>query len=157
MLNRARKAQSQYAKNGLCSIHGVNVSFSPRDAGSRPGSFEICMTNAERQARYLVKSNRVSCFQFFEKAVNAFPNHTVIWTPDQSYTSQEAFKRVCQFSAFFLEKNVQPGEVVALYLLNAPEFMFAWLALWAIVCEFSTYSVSRQLQAHTVKRDVRRL
>ena len=37
-----------------------------------------------------------------------------------------------QFSQWFLENGVRPGDHVAFYLMNSAEFIQAWLGLWAI-------------------------
>lgn len=34
----------------------------------------------------------------------------------------------------FLELGVRPGDIVAFFLTNSPEFLMAWLGLWAIGC-----------------------
>jgi len=38
----------------------------------------------------------------------------------------------CRYSQFLLSQGVQPGELVAFYLINSPEFVFSYLATWAI-------------------------
>lgn len=42
--------------------------------------------------------------------------------------------RACQYAAYFLDLGIRPGDLVAFYLQNSPEFIFAWLGLWAIGC-----------------------
>jgi acyl-CoA synthetase (AMP-forming)/AMP-acid ligase II len=39
---------------------------------------------------------------------------------------------VCQYGTYFLSLGVKPHDVVAIYLQNAPEFMFVWLGLLSI-------------------------
>jgi len=48
---------------------------------------------------------------------------------------------------------VRPGQLVAFYLQNAPEFMFAWLGLWAIGCApaMINYNLSGEALLHCLK------
>ena len=80
-----------------------------------------------------VKTKRLSCFYFFEEAVRDYPNAEAIWSRKGTYTWQETHTNSCQYATYFLELGVRPGELVAFYLQNSPEFIFAWLGLWAIV------------------------
>ena len=80
----------------------------------------------------VVKTNRQSCYYFFEDTVRYYPDAVAIWSRLGEYTWLETNARVNQYAAFFLEAGVRPGQIVAFYLQNAPEFFFAWLGLWAI-------------------------
>jgi acyl-CoA synthetase (AMP-forming)/AMP-acid ligase II len=39
---------------------------------------------------------------------------------------------VNQYGQWFLQQGVKPGDLVGFYLMNSPDFMFAWLGLWSI-------------------------
>ena len=82
----------------------------------------------------LAKTNRMSCLYFFEEAVHKYPDTEAIWSREGIYTWKETHTKACQYAQHFLELGVRPGELVAFYLQNSPEFIFAWLGLWAIVC-----------------------
>lgn len=82
----------------------------------------------------IAKENRISVFYLFETQSHLFPEALAIWSRGGSYTWSEVYDRVCQYAAFFLSLGVQPGQNVALYMQNAPEFMFVWLGLIAIGC-----------------------
>ena len=57
-----------------------------------------------------------------------------MWSREGIYTWREAHSRVCQYASYFLSSGAKPGSLVALYMQNAPEFIFAWIGLWAIGC-----------------------
>ncbi|KAM0798538.1 hypothetical protein BDR22DRAFT_974536 [Usnea florida] len=92
------------------------------------------MKSTERELTRAVKANRLSCLYFFDEAVRDWPDAEAIWSRDGVYTRKETYNRACQYAAYFLELGVRPGELVAFYLRNSPEFIFAWLGLWAIGC-----------------------
>jgi acyl-CoA synthetase (AMP-forming)/AMP-acid ligase II len=79
-----------------------------------------------------VKSKRISLYYFFEESVLRKPNDEAIWSRDGCYTWQQTYDRVHQFSQWFLQQGVKPGDLVSFYLTNSAEFVMAWLGLWAI-------------------------
>lgn len=79
-----------------------------------------------------VKANRISCYYFLEETVRNYPDAIAIWSRQGEYTWSDVNTRVNQYAAYFLEVGVRPGQLVAIYLQNAPEFFFVWLGLWAI-------------------------
>ena len=80
----------------------------------------------------VVKANRLSCYYFFEESVRNYPDAIAIWSRHGIYTWLEVDTYVNQYAAYFLEVGARPGQLVAFYLQNAPEFLFAWLGLLAI-------------------------
>lgn len=80
-----------------------------------------------------VKNKRLSCFYFFEEAVRDYPDAEAIWSREGIYTWKETHTKACQYATYFLELGIRPGELVAFCLQNSPEFICAWLGLWAIV------------------------
>ena len=81
-----------------------------------------------------VKQNRRSLWYFFADSVARYPSARAIWSRAGEYTWQETHDHACRYARYFLSVGVQPGQLVAFYLQNSPEFMFAWLGLWAIGC-----------------------
>lgn len=75
---------------------------------------------------------RASCYYLFERSALTYPTATCLWSHDGVYTWRETYDRACQYGAYFLSLGVRPRDLVALYLQNVPEFIFAWLGLWAI-------------------------
>lgn len=37
-----------------------------------------------------------------------------------------------QYAQWFISEGVKPGGLVSVYMTNSPDFVFVWLALWAI-------------------------
>jgi acyl-CoA synthetase (AMP-forming)/AMP-acid ligase II len=79
-----------------------------------------------------VKQNRVSLYYFFEENLKKHPNHEAIWSRTGSYTFAETSLRATQYAHWFLSLGVKPKDYVAFFLTNSPDFLFAWLGLWAI-------------------------
>ncbi|KAK9419655.1 putative AMP-binding enzyme [Seiridium unicorne] len=79
-----------------------------------------------------LKEKRISPYYFFEKHAQQKPNAECIWWRSGSYSFAEAYSRSNQFAQFFLSRGVQPGDLVALFMENSPDFVFAWLGLFAI-------------------------
>lgn len=80
----------------------------------------------------LVKSNRLSIYYSFEDTVRNHSDAQAIWSRQGAYTWRETYVQVCQYAAYFLQSGVRPGDLVAFYLQNSPEFCFAWIGLLAI-------------------------
>ena len=79
------------------------------------------------------KANSLSCFKFFEERVRKYPNAEAIWSREGTCTWKELHTKACQYAGYFLELGLRPGELVAFCLQNSPDFICAWLGLWAIV------------------------
>jgi acyl-CoA synthetase (AMP-forming)/AMP-acid ligase II len=59
----------------------------------------------------------------------------------------------CQYGHYFLSLGIQPGQVMAFYLQNSPEFAIGLLALWAIGCApaFINYNLVGPALVHCLK------
>ena len=68
------------------------------------------------------------------ETVKRYPNMTCLWTRERSYTYREVQDHACQYAHFFLSQGVKKGDLVAVYLQNREEYIFAWVALWSIGC-----------------------
>ena len=79
-----------------------------------------------------MKTNRQSVYYIFEDAVRNRANDVAIWSRQGEYTWRDLSLRANQYATFFLALGVRPGDLVAFYLQNSPEFFCAWLGLWAI-------------------------
>ncbi|CAL3964387.1 unnamed protein product [Diplocarpon coronariae] len=78
------------------------------------------------------QTNRLSLYYFFEHFVLTKPNDDCIWSREGCYTWAQAGDRVHQYAQWFLSKGVEPRDYVNFYMTNSPDFVFAWLGLWAI-------------------------
>ncbi|RDW80094.1 acetyl-CoA synthetase-like protein [Coleophoma cylindrospora] len=79
-----------------------------------------------------VRTNRCSLYYFFEDAVKRQQNEDCIWSRSGCYTWNQAYDRTHRWAQWFLSRGVKPQDLVAFYLQNSPDFIFAWLGLWAI-------------------------
>ncbi|KAK8120685.1 AMP-binding enzyme [Apiospora kogelbergensis] len=87
---------------------------------------------ASKLLEQAIKDKRVSQWYAFEKHAQLKPNDECIWWRPGSYTWAESYYRSCQFAQYFLAQGVKPGDLVALFMANSPDFLFAWLGLFAI-------------------------
>lgn len=96
---------------------------------------------------------RASCFDLFEQSAKLYSNHEAIWYRDCKYTWEQAYQNVCQYAHYLQHKGVQPGDFVALYLMNRPEFLFCWLGLLAIGASpaLINYNISSGPLLHCIK------
>jgi acyl-CoA synthetase (AMP-forming)/AMP-acid ligase II len=80
----------------------------------------------------IVVTNRQALYYFFEESVNRRPNDDCIWSREGCFTWAQAYERANQWAQWFLQQGVKPHDYVAFYLTNSPDFVLAWLGLWAI-------------------------
>lgn len=83
-------------------------------------------------SKTLVKNKRVSLYYFFEESVNHRSNDECVWSREGCFTWAQANEKVNQYAQWYLSRGVQPHDLVSFYLTNSPDFIFAWLGLWAI-------------------------
>lgn len=79
-----------------------------------------------------MKTNRQSIYYIFEDTVRNHANDVAIWSRQGEYTWRDLSRRANQYATYFLALGVKPGDLVAFYLQNSPEFFFAWVGLLAI-------------------------
>jgi acyl-CoA synthetase (AMP-forming)/AMP-acid ligase II len=76
-----------------------------------------------------------------------------IWSRQGVYNWDQTHERAVQYAQYFISKGIKPGESVAMYLQNSPEFMFIWLGLFAIGCSpaMINYNLTGEALLHCVK------
>ncbi|KAI1432540.1 fatty acid transporter [Xylaria sp. CBS 124048] len=79
-----------------------------------------------------VQDKRISPYYFFEKHAQKQPSEECIWWRSGSYTWHAAYLRANQYAHFFQSQGVKPGDLVAFFMSNSPDFVLAWMGLWAI-------------------------
>ncbi|KAI0399783.1 AMP-binding enzyme [Xylaria palmicola] len=79
-----------------------------------------------------IQERRVSPYYHFEQHAQAHPEEECIWWHAGSYTRSEAYARANQYAHFFLAQGVAPGDLVALFMANSPDFVLVWMGLWAV-------------------------
>ena len=100
-----------------------------------------------------MKENRLSVWYLFEESAAVHGDIIGIWSRTGEYTYREIHQQACRYAQKFLAMGVQPGELVAFYLQNSPEFIFAWLGLWAIGCAptMINYNLGGDALVHCLK------
>lgn len=93
--------------------------------------FQRCLTLTNTTP---VRTKRQCLWYSFTPHVSRYPNDLCIWSRTKSYTWQEAHDRAVQWGNFFLAQGVQPGDMVATYLMNSADFIVIWLGLFSIGC-----------------------
>lgn len=80
-----------------------------------------------------VKENRIALYNIFEEQVKRLPaTEQCIWDRTTQYTWRETQAHANRYAQFFISLGVQPHDLVAFYLTNSPEFVFALLGIWAV-------------------------
>jgi acyl-CoA synthetase (AMP-forming)/AMP-acid ligase II len=79
-----------------------------------------------------VAENRESVYYLFEETAARRGNAEGIWSREGCYTFSQVYDKVNQYAHWYLARGVKPHDIVAFYLHNSPEFMFAWLGLLAV-------------------------
>jgi len=78
------------------------------------------------------KEKRICLYYLFEDSAFKLSNEECIWSREGCYTWTQTYNKANQYGQWFLQQGVQPGDLVGFYLMNSPDFMFAWLGLWSI-------------------------
>ena len=100
-----------------------------------------------------MKAKRANCFYLFEETALKYADTECIWSRSGCYTWKQVYDRVCQYGNYFLSLGLKPGDLLAVYLQNAPEFVFVWLGLWTIGCApaLINYNLAADSLVHCVK------
>ncbi|EPE04010.1 fatty acid transporter [Ophiostoma piceae UAMH 11346] len=79
-----------------------------------------------------VKEKRTSPYYLVESNARENPDYEAIWSRAGCYTRKEVYDRANQYAQWFLSQGVRPGDLVAFFMINSPDFMTAWIGLLAI-------------------------
>ncbi|EED19220.1 very-long-chain acyl-CoA synthetase family protein (CefD1), putative [Talaromyces stipitatus ATCC 10500] len=90
--------------------------------------------SGEWAVKRAIANARLNIFFLFEDTATKYPDKVAIWSRERSYTYRETLEISSQLAHYFLSIGVQPEQLVAVYLMNSPEFIFIWLALMSIGC-----------------------
>lgn len=80
-----------------------------------------------------MKKNRVCLYYLFEDAVRQNGTQDCIWSREGCYNWNEAYEIVNQYADWYLSLGVKPHDYVSFYMMNSPDFIFAWLGLWYVI------------------------
>ncbi|OAL38577.1 hypothetical protein AYO20_02227 [Fonsecaea nubica] len=112
---------------------------------------EVITARRDTRSRGVVRKGQVSLwFRFLESAAK-FPASDAIWTRERCYTFSECLTRCCQYASFLRDLGVVTGQAVAMYMYNSPDFLFMWLACYAVGCSptFLNYNLTGNALLHT--------
>ncbi|KAK0630331.1 hypothetical protein B0T17DRAFT_576470 [Bombardia bombarda] len=79
-----------------------------------------------------VKAQRTSPYYFLEARATELGNREALWSRVGCYSWQELLEYAHRYAAFFLARGIRQGDLVAFFMLNSPDFIFALVGLWAI-------------------------
>lgn len=111
------------------------------------------------KAQKLAKQKKGSLWYQFEESATKLKDELCIWyraSPSEApttYTWAQVYKNCCRWGWFLEENGVRPGELVATYLVNSPEFMFNILGSWSIGCApaMINYNLAGDALVHSLK------
>lgn len=78
------------------------------------------------------KEDRVSLWYPFEEQCKKSWNRRGVWSREREYTYGECYEETVRYAQWLLEQGIKPGELVGIYLINSPQFMFIWFACLAV-------------------------
>jgi acyl-coenzyme A synthetase/AMP-(fatty) acid ligase len=86
----------------------------------------------------------------------SFPEHwneRAIWSRERSWTFGEMYEQTVRYAQWLLDEGIGPGDLVAFYLINSPEFMMLWYATLCIGAApaFLNYNLEGQTLLHCLK------
>ncbi|OQU95987.1 AMP-binding enzyme domain-containing protein [Cladophialophora immunda] len=113
----------------------------------------LIQKTVERKWKRAVTKKKKSLWYLFEFEARLHPVKECIWSEAGSYTWAEVHQQSCRYANWFLSQGIASGQLVALYLQNCPEFIFAWLGLWAIGCApaMINYNLSGDALLHCLR------
>lgn len=79
-----------------------------------------------------VRARRTSVYYLLEQAAAAAPDAEAMWSRVGCFSRAETLAHTHRYAQWFLAQGVRPGDLVAFFMLNSPDFIFAWLGLLAI-------------------------
>ncbi|KAI5291150.1 hypothetical protein KEM52_000244 [Ascosphaera acerosa] len=87
---------------------------------------------AVNKIQQAIARGEINGYYHFAEQARKHPSAVCLWSREGVYTWKEVHERVCQWGHYFQSIGVSRGDLIALYLLNSPEFPIAWIALWSI-------------------------
>ncbi len=76
-------------------------------------------------------------YQFEEQALRLKDEECIWYRPDPTrdavkYSWTQAYDNCCRYGQFLLQHGVKPGELISMYMINSPEFMFSMMGSWSV-------------------------
>lgn len=86
---------------------------------------------SEATKLFPVKEDRLSPWYVLAETCQKYPTNRAIWSRVGTYTFQELHDNTARYAQWLLEQGVKPGDLVAMYLHNSPDFL---MILYATHC-----------------------
>lgn len=114
------------------------------------------------QTNLLEKRDRVNLFYTLEQHATAknTANSPFVVYEGRSWTYKEGYDTVLKYAAWLKQTyNVAPKEIVAMDVMNSPQFIFMWLALWSLGAHpaFINYNLTGNPLIHCIKVSTARI
>jgi acyl-coenzyme A synthetase/AMP-(fatty) acid ligase len=111
------------------------------------------MKAAERDYAKVVKEGKISPWYIFDESAHKHWNSRAIWWRERTWTFGEMYDQTVRYAQWLLDEGVRPGELVAFYLTNTPDFMMLWFATLCIGAApaFLNYNLEGNALLHCLK------
>jgi acyl-CoA synthetase (AMP-forming)/AMP-acid ligase II len=88
-----------------------------------------CLARAGKRLDRFVTNRPWSAARLLDERVEQHPNNLAVAFQNERYTWRDVDRRVNQMARFFQSRGVARGDVIAVFMDNRPDFLFAVLAL----------------------------
>jgi acyl-CoA synthetase (AMP-forming)/AMP-acid ligase II len=101
----------------------------------------------------VVKEDKVNLWHIIENQCKKSWDKRAIWSREGSCTFGELYEETVRIAQWMLDEGVRPGELVGMYLINSPHFVFVWFACLAIGCApaFINYNLEGKALLHCLE------
>lgn len=86
------------------------------------------LKQAERHYAKLVKEDRISPWYSLEEQCHRHWDKRAIWSRESSWSFGEFYEQTIRYAQWLLDQGIRPGDLVAMYMINSPEFMMLMFA-----------------------------
>lgn len=100
-----------------------------------------------------MKDGRGSGFYLFQASAHEYADDECIWSRSATYSWRQTYETVCRYGNYFLSLGVKPGDLVVVYSMNSPEYLFSWMGLLSIGAApaLINYNLTSDALLHCVK------
>lgn len=111
------------------------------------------MKRGERDYAKVSKEDKISIWYIIEESFHKQWNDRAIWSRERSWTFGEMYDQTVRYAQWLLDEGICPGDLVAFYLMNSPEFMMLWFATLCIGAApaFLNYNLEGNALLHCLK------
>lgn len=104
----------------------------------------------------LEKKDRLNLFYLLEDQAlsKSFAENVFLVYDGKSWTYKETYDVVLKYGTWLkIKHSVEPGDVVAMEMMNSAQFIFLWFGLWSIGARpaFINYNLAAESLSHSIK------